>query len=186
MNTPKSTADALLEATIESIHRNGLSATTVSTVTELAGLSRGMVRHNFSSKRQMLAETMKKLWGGWMLVTKPSPNATPADQVKAIVLAMFKPEVFSTPRVAAWLALSSEAHTDPVLAEIRERAYAEWTRQLADALEAYGAADPAAAAINVLAVTDGLWLRHLLDPEALPREAAAKIALDATHSFMAA
>ena len=50
----RSAVERLLEATLRSIHLHGFGQTTVTTVTEIAGLSRGMVRHEFGSKQQMI------------------------------------------------------------------------------------------------------------------------------------
>ena len=65
----RSAADRLLDATLESIHVHGLGQTTVSTVTDLAGLSRGMVRHEFGSKHAMVVAAMQRLCETWLAAT---------------------------------------------------------------------------------------------------------------------
>lgn len=180
LSTP--TADALIEATIRSIHRHGLGGTTVTTVTELAGFSRGMVRHVFSSKQDMLIQTMDKLRAEWTAATEPDPQAPGADQVRSILSAMFSPTVFLDDRVDAWLSLSAAATADPQLRVIREQAYERWTRQLIAALAAAGVERPEDAAAGLLALADGLWLRHSLEPDAMPRHRAEAVALAAVRT----
>jgi len=177
-------ADALLEATIESIYRHGLAATTVTTVTELAGLSRGMVRHTFSSKQEMLVQTMERLWADWADATEPDPNAGPLEQVQSIVREMFAPDVFTTPRVAAWLALTSAAGSNADFSSICIRTYTVWTQQLARAMSGHGVAEPFDSAVALLATSDGLWLRHSLEPQLMTRELAERLTLETADALM--
>ncbi|MEM8706125.1 MAG: TetR family transcriptional regulator, partial [Actinomycetota bacterium] len=101
--------ERLLDATLESIHVHGLGQTTVSTVTELAGLSRGMVRHEFGSKQAMVVAAMSRLCDGWLAATEPDVTQSGPAQVRSIVDAMFAPEAFNAVSLDAWLALSVEA-----------------------------------------------------------------------------
>ena len=48
----------LIDATIESIAQNGIAGTTMSTVTETAGLSLGIVNFHFESKQKLFEETL--------------------------------------------------------------------------------------------------------------------------------
>ena len=182
----RSTSDALVEATIESIHRHGLEATTVTTITELAGVSRGMVRHTFASKQAMLASVLHSLCEAWTDATEPDPAHPGADQVRAIVQAMFAEDVFTDARVDAWLALSTSASTDDELRRIREQAYERWTSQLAGAFDAAGCADPVIAARGLLAAADGLWLRHRLEPSMMTRRDAEEAALAVATALLPA
>lgn len=177
MTEQTATHRALIDATIESIHRHGLTGTTVSTVTQIAGLSRGMVRHVFSSKQDMLRQTLETLRIEWTAATEPPSGLPPLRQLESIICEMFSPDVFRDAEIDAWLALSQAARTDGVLRAIRERAYAAWTRQLTDALTAAGADGPDRVATAILALADGLWLRHSLEPARMPRERAEAIAL---------
>lgn len=177
MGTEGHTARALIEATIESIHRLGLVGTTVTTVTDLAGVSRGMVRHEFTSKQAMLVCVMESLCAEWTAATEPDPGASGSEQVEAIVRAMFAEDVFTDARVDAWLALSIAATADVALRPIRERAHALWRSQLRAAFDKSGVQDAVVAADGVLAAADGLWLRHRLEPAAMVREHAQMTAL---------
>ena len=156
----RSAADRLLDATLESIHVHGLGQTTVSTVTDLAGLSRGMVRHEFGSKHAMVVAAMQRLCETWLAATDPDPELTGPDQVRSIVAAMFAPEAFTPVQIDAWLVLSVEGGADPELGELRAATQRRWIDQLCAAYERSGVADPHEAAVSTLATADGLWLQH--------------------------
>ena len=51
----------LIEATIRSVARNGLSDTTMATVSREAGLSQGIINLHFQSKDRLLVETLRFL-----------------------------------------------------------------------------------------------------------------------------
>ena len=53
--------EQLIEATIESISRYGISGTTMNTVTGFAGLSVGIVNFHFESKENLYQETLRFL-----------------------------------------------------------------------------------------------------------------------------
>lgn len=180
----QSSSRALLEATIESIHRHGLAGTTVSTVIELANVSRGMVRHEFGSKQQMLVQTMQSLCSEWTASTEPDEALEPEDQVLSIVRAMFATDVFTPAQVDAWLALSIEAASNNELRDVREQAYERWRDQLLSAFMRTNVSDARRAADGVLALADGLWLRHRLEPSAMPRVEAERTAVEVAQVLL--
>ncbi len=153
----------LFAATLESIHLYGWAATTVTTVTELAGVSRGMVRHSFGSKDAMVAATLRDLCERWVEKTEPDGSVAGPVQVASIVAAMFRDDVLTPTAVDAWLELSVHARSNPELAAIRDWATQQWEDQLTRAFAAAGTPDPTMAAAGVLAAADGLWLRSGLD-----------------------
>ena len=175
-STDRSAVDRLMAATLESIHVHGFGRTTVTTVTDIAGLSRGMVRHEFGSKQQMVVAALSDLCDRWLSETEPDPGLAGGEQVRAIVRAMFAPETFNPVNVDAWVALSVEARSDPELLEVRERTQARWVDQLTVAFEASGVDAPAQAAAATLATADGLWLqRRLEDPSTESESATATV-----------
>ncbi|MEM7325715.1 MAG: TetR family transcriptional regulator C-terminal domain-containing protein [Actinomycetota bacterium] len=168
----RTAADRLIDATLESIHRHGLVETTVTTVTEIAGLSRGMVRHEFGSKDQMIVEAMSRVCETWLAETEPDPDLSGPEQVRAIVRAMFAPSVYTSQAIDTWLALSVEARSTPALRRLRDRSQDRWLDQLAAAFAASDVAEPELAAVGLLAAADGLWLRQRLDDRAMSRNQA--------------
>lgn len=179
-----STADTLIAATLESIHRHGLDGTTVTTVTDLAGLSRGMVRHEFGSKQAMIVRTMERVCSDWTQATEPDPTLDGSAQVRAIVEAMFAPDVFQAPLIDAWLALSVAATGDDELRRLRDRAQATWTDQLEQAFVRAGVDDAGTAALGLVASADGLWLRHRLEGHSLGRADALAAAIRVADALL--
>lgn len=169
---------------MESIHRHGLAGTTVSTVIELAGVSRGMVRHEFGSKQQMLVQTMQSLCSEWTAATEPDEALEPEEQVLRIVQAMFAKDVFTPAQVDAWLALSIEAASNNELREVREQAYERWRDQLTSAFMRTNVSDARRAADGMLALADGLWLRHSLEPNAMSRAEAERTAVAVAQTLV--
>lgn len=55
------TREKLLEATLDSLADLGYFETTVSTIVEYAGVSRGSIRHHFRSKAEIIAATIEHL-----------------------------------------------------------------------------------------------------------------------------
>lgn len=187
MTTTGSTAEpatsahrALVSATIESIHRYGLHDTSVGSVTELAGLSRGMVRHCYESKSAMLVAAYETLRDEWMRMLTDQPEASGLARLERIVAMSFAPPAFDPPKISAWLAFSVAAQRDPALREVNRTTYA-WLRDhieqaaAAHVAETGGRLDPGRVAATLLALTDGLWLQHLLDSEAMPASRAREI-----------
>ena len=102
----------LIQATIESIAKHGISGTTMNTVTKQAGLSIGIVNFHFESKENLLEETLRHLaeehrhqWKSSVEKAGPSPR----DRLLAIVDAEFHPKICSRKKLTVWFAFYGEA-----------------------------------------------------------------------------
>ncbi|MBP5855723.1 transcriptional regulator BetI [Marivibrio halodurans] len=171
----------LIEATISSIAKRGLSGTTLNSVTEEAGLSHGTVNFHFVSKEALYAETLRALadehqvhWQGALDQAGPDP----AERLSAVVAADFAPAVCSRRKVAVWFAFWGQARHRPTYLAIQS-AHDDHRRErlenLCADLAAAGGYDeivPKVAARNLEAVIDGLWLQVLLYPKEMKREEA--------------
>lgn len=101
----------LIEATIESIARYGISGTTMTTVTDFAGLSVGIVNFYFDSKKNLFDETLRHLadehrdlWSK----TVDNNDQTAAAKLLAIVDAEFHPKICTRKKLAVWSAFYGE------------------------------------------------------------------------------
>ena len=178
----------ILEATIESIARHGLSATTLATVAEAAGLSQGVTVFYFKTKQALLAEALRWHYEEYRTVWRAAFAAAPDDPVArivALVRADFDPAICNRRTLTLWYAFWGEATARPLFASIsegfdRERAVVlrEQCEAAADLLDAT-AWTPATFAIAIDALTDGLWIHMHLDSEAMDTAAAARIAIRA-------
>ena len=175
---------ALIAATIESIHRHGFAATTVDTICGLADLSRGMVRHCFRSKDALMVaayEHVGEQWRHWREQRNARIGVPGRPQLEAIATDMFSD--LKPADISAWLAYSVAALSIPEIGAVNRRLYDELRRDaavhFAEAARQAGAAlDPWQAACGFIALSDGLWLQHLLEPETITREVAVQAGLD--------
>lgn len=179
----------LVEATIASIHRYGLCDTSVATITEIAGLSRGMVRHCFASKNAMLVAAYGKLRAEWTAAMFEDRGGTARERLVGVIDSMFAPPNFDPPKLSAWLAFSVAAHSDEDLREVNRATYADWHAGIEAAIARHAAetGEPVEAgrvAMTVLALSDGLWLQHMLDPERMPRALIRDLCVEALFALM--
>lgn len=123
--------EQLIEATIATIARKGLSQMTLTDVAVAAGVSHGLVNFHFQSKDRLLAETLRfmsddhrKNWSTALAAAGPSP----ALCLNALILCEFN-DVSQTPdRLTAWCAFWGEAQNRPLYLEQcgdNDRAYIE-------------------------------------------------------------
>lgn len=176
----------LIEATIRSIARNGLSDTTMATVVAEAGLSQGIVNLHFQSKERLLLATLayvvdeyRALWEAALDQAGPAS----ADRLAALMAVDFDRSVCDRDKLAVWFAYWGESKARPTyrkLCAARDRDYDRLMVQLCTDLVAegrYPGIDPVAAARGLAAMTEGLWLDMLVSPRAVSRREARRISL---------
>lgn len=102
----------LIEATIESISEHGISATTMGTVTGIAGLSVGLVNFHFSTKDNLFEETLRFLAEEHREQWKRSyeqAGLSPQEKLLAIVDAHYHQNICSRKKLAVWFGFYGEA-----------------------------------------------------------------------------
>lgn len=101
----------LIDATIKSIAKNGIAGTTMSTVTEFAGLSNGIVNFHFKSKQNLLEETLLFLaqehHDHWQKSYRDAGLGA-ADKLLAIADAHFHPRICTRKKLSVWYAFYGE------------------------------------------------------------------------------
>lgn len=155
----------LIDATIASIHEEGLSNTTIQRISRRAGLSSGIVAHYFQDKAGLLEATMRSLSEDLRRAVVPRLRAarTPEERLFAIIDANFASEM-STPAVeAVWLSFWGQVRQAPNLARI-QRVYER--RMLSNLLFALrpllSREDAQQVAKGLAALIDGLWVKCAL------------------------
>ncbi len=170
----------LIDATIASIARFGIGGTTMSTVTEIAGLSIGIVNFHFKSKQNLLEETLLHLarehHEHWRAAQR-RPGLSPREKLTAIVESHFNPPTCSSDKIAVWFAFYGEVGRRAVyralLDEFDNERMAVSTELCAE-LGATGQADLIAGTLEGL--FDGMWLSLLMYPDTFaPEDARAHI-----------
>ncbi len=181
----------IIEATIRSVARNGLAGTTLATVSAEAGLSQGVAVFYFKNKQTLLGEVLRHQYEIYQETWQRGiveAGDKPIDRVIALICADFDPKVFDAESLIIWHAFWGEASARPLYAQISEKydaaRFSVICGAFADLLAGIGRpiAEAPPLAIGIDALTDGLWLRNYLSPEAMDREWALAI----TARFLAA
>ena len=113
----------LIESTISSIAKRGLSDTTMGEVAKGAKLSHGIVNFHFKSKEQLLVETLRAVTEEYRSVwTRAVERAGPGlgDKLAALYLADLDPAICTRKKVAVWFAFYGEAKSRPVIRALRD------------------------------------------------------------------
>jgi AcrR family transcriptional regulator len=174
----------LIEATIDSIVEHGLSATTLATVSDAAGLSQGVAVFYFRNKQTLLAETLKYHYEEYNKIWQSAVAAAPDDPVEkilALVGADLDERICNRRHLALWNSFWGEAKARPTFAEICDSYDSEHGEVLlAFCKQAEGLiADPSwsaetlAEALDTL--TDGMWIRMHVTPDAMDKAAGRRL-----------
>jgi len=168
----------LIDATITSISKHGISGTTMASVTRLADLSLGLVNFHFKSKDSLLEETLKFLaeehrekWS----TSVSRKDLTPQAKLLAIVEAQFHPKICSRKKLSVWFAFFGEASYRKSYRTITSQIDLErlqTTRALCQQLiddGNYDEIDPHEAADTLEGLFDGFWLNMLMYPDRFSR-----------------
>lgn len=171
----------LIDATIKSIAKHGIGGTTMSTVTDIAGLSLGIVNFHFKSKQNLFEETLVSLarehHDQWRNACDDA-GLSAADKLMAIVDAHFHPRICSPKKLAVWYAFYGEAGRRRLYRKLIEDI--DWERyelsvKLCEQIAGEGgyANLPPHQVANLLeALYDGTWLELLTYPENYTRAQA--------------
>ncbi|ESR24534.1 TetR family transcriptional regulator C-terminal domain-containing protein [Lutibaculum baratangense] len=180
----------IVDATISSIDRNGLAATTLATVAQAAGLSQGVAVFYFKNKQALLAETLRRVYQDYRATWQRAISEAgddPLDRIVALVRADFDASVCNRRTLAVWHAFWGEASARPIFAEISksfddERAGCMRECCMAASADMAGGWDPVVVGDSIDSLTDGFWHRiHLAGGVGFDRETA----FDMTLQFMA-
>lgn len=171
----------LIDATIESISKFGLSDTTMATITKLANLSQGIVNFHFQSKEKLLMEAIgsladehRMLW----LKVDANAGASARERLSALIESAYHPSICNRKKLAVWFAFYGEKKYRSAYRErcgqIDEDRVSETARlcRLIKEEGGYDKVDPEMVAQSLEAFTDGLWLNILLYPETFSRQRA--------------
>jgi len=171
----------LMDATIQSIARYGLSGTTMTTVTGLANLSMGIVSFHFQNKDNLLVETLAHLAEEHRRVWRAAfarAGLSPERKLWAFVEAHFHPQVCTREKLSVWFAFFGDARYRQLYRDrIRDIDKERWqeARRLCAQIGregGYGQADPDEIAKSLEGLYDGLWINIMMYPESFSADAA--------------
>jgi TetR/AcrR family transcriptional repressor of bet genes len=176
----------LIEATIVEIAERGLSSFKLSDVAKTAGVAVGMVNFHFTTKAQLLDQTLDYLSDEYEACWRQALAAAgddPAARLQAMMLSDFDPALCTRRRIAAWHAFYGEARARPAY---RERCAANEVERHAMLVKIctgvirrhrYKGRDAEVIARTLGAISDGIWLDILLSGGRIDRDSARVIVL---------
>jgi len=164
----------LITATINSIAKNGLSGTTMATITREAGLSLGIANLHFESKDKLLAATLRYITSeynnGQSEILESATVPSLAEKLHALLDFNLSARLTQKNKLSVWFAFWGEAKARPTYQRIcshsdvqAENAIRDFFQQLIDEGQ-YAHADAELLAIGYTALLDGLWLDLLVAP----------------------
>ena len=111
----------LISSAIKSISEKGISETTMSDVSQGAGLSQGIVNFHFKSKELLLIETLKFISNEYLqsfqnCLKKSGPD--PCKRIIAIINNDFSKKICSRDKIALWFTFFSEVKFKPAYHQI--------------------------------------------------------------------
>ncbi len=180
----------LIDATIESIAKFGLSGTTMNTIAREAGLSIGLAYFYFSTKQVMLEETLRYLAEEDHQFWKKSfakADLAPEAKLHAIVSAHFHPSICTPTKIAVWYGFFGESRARASYRQLIEEIDAdriERSTELCAEIIAEGGyenIDPRAVAMTLEGLYDGFWLNILMYPKMFNRS----FAVSSIQSYLA-
>jgi len=179
----------LVEATIASIAHDGLAGASIEKITRRAGVSRGLVRHYFGAKSNLLAEAFQRLaldFRGMLgMDAEAAPDGDRAAELRLrdSILPMFERLTPAPDRQYAWFGFWALARSEPQIEQLNHELYEEIVEylggQIADIAARRGVeVDAAAAGRGLAAMMEGAWVHSIIGVEGMTVTEAQRLSLD--------
>jgi TetR/AcrR family transcriptional repressor of bet genes len=176
----------LIEATIKCIADKGLSGTTMADVTQIAGLSLGIVNLHFQSKEKLLIETLSFISDEYTsglnkIFNNESLNTE--QKILAHINFDFSRKIIDRNKLAVWFAFWGETKSRPTYLSICASYIMEIANNLTNLFALlkqqgdYTEVDPELVCTCYTALSDGLWLDLLITPKGLKPAQAQSVAM---------
>ncbi|HZL63844.1 MAG TPA: TetR family transcriptional regulator C-terminal domain-containing protein [Thermoleophilia bacterium] len=179
----------LVEATISSIAQDGLAGASIEKITRRAGVSRGLVRHYFGAKSNLLAEAFQKLAQDYReMLGMDQSDSLESDRAAELrlrrsILPMFDRLAPAPDRQYAWFGFWALARSEPQIELLNHALYEEIVAylggQIADVAARRGReVDAAAMGRGLAAMMEGAWVHNIIGVEGMTVPEAQRLSLD--------
>jgi len=171
----------LIDATIQCIHEEGVSRSSVQRISKRAGLSPGIVAHYFDDKDGLLVATLSQLNKGLSeeIIRRMNLATKPIDRLWAVLDAHFEPVHFAPDTVEAWFALWGKMREIPDLQRVQRIYEARLRSNLRHSLRPLVHADRVELVADALgAMIDGLWAKSAQPTTEITAERARTVFSD--------
>ncbi len=179
-----------IEATLVCIAEDGYHGTTVRKIADAAGVSAGLVKHYFSGKDELVAESYRHIAESALkhsIFESAKAGSDPEKRLAAFVRAFFFPAESSDRRqMRIWVSFWGLVITDATVAKVQAETYLLYRQELSKLINEVNSAKGIelsedivhGIAMGVNAIVDGLWLECCINPEILNPSEATRIALE--------
>ena len=173
----------LISSAIKSISEKGINETTMSDVSQGAGLSQGIVNFHFKSKELLLIETLRFISNEYLQSFQnclKKSGSDPCKQIIAIINNDFSNKICSRDKIALWFTFFSEVKFKPAYHQIckqRDLYYQKMTENIFRELIKLEKSKISLTNVSngLQALVMGLWLDQLVDPDTFKRKKAKEI-----------
>ncbi len=165
----------LIEATRDVISECGFENATISKISRRAGFSIGYIHHHFSGKDELLAETIRVLYGDMRdYLAQALPGlADPVERFLVVLDANFRAEQYTKENAFAWVSFLARVPFNPEFVRLQtmiER------RLHSNLMFDIGRLLPPARALEaveeIATLIDGYWVRLGVSPDTISSELA--------------
>lgn len=182
---PEARKRKLIDAAIVSISEIGYNDVTVDTISETAGISRGLIGHYFKGKDQLLLEAVKTVAAEIGASTRKAVSAAGEDAVArlyATARASFGKPAFTEAHACVWAALAGNAGWSPELTQLYHELWTGYREALARLFERAAQTrgielDARLAALTFTHLIEGLWVGWVADSTEISRQRAESACL---------
>jgi TetR/AcrR family transcriptional repressor of bet genes len=176
----------LIKGTIKSIATIGYHNSTVQTICEAAGLSRGLIGHYFKGKDDLLLEAFRHQTAEADEDTRQAIRAVGTDPVQRLLAATsvtFMRSATSHEHALVWIAFCGVVPWNDTMRELHARLYRRYRswiqRMMEQAAQERGIEiDAKRAALTYAQMVDGFWMGWVMDSEAYSLDEATEIVSD--------
>ena len=180
----------LVFATLLCVAEKGIHQTTVEEITSRANVSRGLIRHHFKNKQDLMVRACKYLCDDFRMHIEKNvkTNDDPWKALDHLVTTTFETPYFNDVSLAAWFSFWIASRNDDDL-KLVYKEYYEWYRgyihklfERADKLgQLHTDLDQTIDAF--VSMTDGLWLELSIDVTKYSPEYAASVCREFFKAF---
>jgi TetR/AcrR family transcriptional regulator, transcriptional repressor of bet genes len=163
----------LIKGTIKSISEHGYADSTVQSICDAAGLSRGLIGHYFDGKEDLLLQafcSLTKRLDDEVRLAMAKVGKDPFRRLLTVSIITFNEPKVRWKDAPVWLAFWGVARWNPEMLEVHRTLYRRFRRWI-ERLIATAAADrdlkidARRAAITFTQLIDGLWLGWVMEEE---------------------
>jgi TetR/AcrR family transcriptional repressor of bet genes len=163
----------LINGTIKSISEHGYANSTIQSICDAAGLSRGLIGHYFDGKEDLLLQAFRflsKQLDDEVRIAMKEVGRDPFRRLITVSIITFNKPETRRKNAPVWLAFWGVARWNPDMLEVHRTLYARFRRWIERLIAAAAAArtleiDARRAAITFTQLIDGLWFGWVMEED---------------------